>query len=86
MSAFGGKADVNHYGSKGPLIAKSGHKKGLVDASLIANVMMSSVHVVRSLCLPRQPILFPFIKFKVCHIVFNVMMNDLDSENFNARI
>ncbi len=26
MSAFGGKADVNRYGSKGPLIARSGHQ------------------------------------------------------------
>ncbi len=26
MSAFGGKADVNHYASEGPLIAISGHK------------------------------------------------------------
>ena len=25
MSAFGGKADINHYGSEGPLIAISGH-------------------------------------------------------------
>ncbi len=25
MSAFGGKADVNHYGSEGPLLAISGH-------------------------------------------------------------
>jgi hypothetical protein len=24
MSAFGGKAEVNHYGPKGPLIARSG--------------------------------------------------------------
>lgn len=67
-------------------MAISGHKKELVDASFIANAMMSSDYVVRRLCLPRQPILFPFIKFKDCHIVFNVMMNDLDSENLNARI
>ncbi len=26
MSAFGGKADVNHYASEGPLIAISGHR------------------------------------------------------------
>ncbi len=25
MSAFGGKADVNHNPAKGPLIAKTGH-------------------------------------------------------------
>ena len=27
MSAIEGKADINRYGSKGPLIAKSGHSK-----------------------------------------------------------
>ena len=30
MSAFGGKADIIHYCSKGPLIAKSGHLQSIL--------------------------------------------------------
>ena len=36
--------------------------------------------------LTRLPILFPFIKFKICHVVFNAMMNNLEQGILNARV
>ncbi len=39
MSAFGGKADLIHYGSEGPLIATSGHSAQLTGAAAVKEML-----------------------------------------------